>query len=269
MSKVLRIKTLMIKHAAILGLITWLALVSPCWAETSCQITVPNAVEVEHAGLMLSDVLPPTACQPWMHAASAVRLGALPLTGSVRVLDGADVRRRLESIAHTVWGDVGGKLILTVPPRIVVHRSGQRSTCSDIAARLAIGAGIDCGVGDRIPADTSFQIARRFWDPASRAWHLLVRCDRSEACAPFLVKVRTGTDASLAKARDQFAGETPLVHRGQKVDLLWDRDGIRLLATAMCLEEGGKGAVVRARIQRTGRVMSAVVSSSGELRVVE
>jgi flagella basal body P-ring formation protein FlgA len=47
--------------------------------------------------------------------------------------------------------------------------------------------------------------------------------------------------------------------------LIWDQDGIRLLARVICLDPGEAGQVVRARLTH-GRVVRAVVVSAGMLR---
>jgi hypothetical protein len=61
--------------------------------------------------------------------------------------------------------------------------------------------------------------------------------------------------------------EKQLVHPGEAVTLLWDQGGIRLVVPAVCLDTGGAGEAVRARIVRGGRMVRAIVEGEGRLRV--
>jgi len=56
-----------------------------------------------------------------------------------------------------------------------------------------------------------------------------------------------------------------LARPGQKVTLVWDQDGIRLVVPAVCLDRGERGQTVRARIAR-GPIVKAVVVGAGILR---
>ena len=58
----------------------------------------------------------------------------------------------------------------------------------------------------------------------------------------------------------------PLVRSGETVTLLWDQDGIRLVIPAVCLDAGGEGQRVRARIATSGRTLPAIVVRAGMLR---
>jgi len=57
----------------------------------------------------------------------------------------------------------------------------------------------------------------------------------------------------------------PLVHPGETVSLSWNQDGILLLGRVVCLDRGGLGAKVRARMPR-GSIVNAVVAGVGQLR---
>ena len=66
--------------------------------------------------------------------------------------------------------------------------------------------------------------------------------------------------------RSSPASGKPLVRPGEAVALLWDQDGIRLVVPAICLDPGGAGQSVRARIAPHGRLVRAIVISAGQLR---
>jgi hypothetical protein len=57
-----------------------------------------------------------------------------------------------------------------------------------------------------------------------------------------------------------------LVKSGQRVELVWEQGGIRLRASAVCLESGAAGDTVRAKFARTGRVVHALVLPDGSLQ---
>ena len=111
---------------------------------------------------------------------------------------------------------------------------------------------------------------------ARASWLISARCIQPADCVPFLVRVpgpRSAENHALpsdSAQRPQRLSEAlsqkPLVHPGEPVTLLWDQDGIRLLVPAVCLDRGGAGDEVRARIEHGGRVVRAVVVGEGRLR---
>lgn len=256
-------------------------------AEVPCEISVPRSVEAHNPILSLSDLLDADACPGWLGAAAQVHLGALPLAGSVRVFEGREVRVLLEEVARTEGFTAAA--ILAVPRRISVRRAGSRSSCAEIAQALFPDPSgeldeVECGAAGRIPGDASFAVTRKSWDSAAGAWDVVVRCTRPGDCVPFLLRLPgKGVAGIAAKAgRTEDPGRTPLsprlrsqasplpapgpvlVRRGEKVTLVWDQDGIRLVIPAVCLEDGHQGETVRARI--AGRMVHAVVVRAGTLR---
>jgi hypothetical protein len=79
---------------------------------------------------------------------------------------------------------------------------------------------------------------------------------------------RLAADSSLPSGLTVSGSDRalPLVRPGQNVTLLWDRDGIRLVVPAVCLDRGVPGDKVRARMGRGGTVVPAIVVSAGMLR---
>jgi hypothetical protein len=137
-----------------------------------------------------------------------------------------------------------------------------------------------CGGAGRIPQQAALEITKKVWDAGLRSWKVSVRCRHPGDCVPFLVRspgqglpsrssVLPNGQSSTASTIAAATG-TPLVRPGQTVTLTWDQGGIRLVVPAVCLDLGGPGEVVRARIlggDGGGRLMRAVVESAGRLRV--
>lgn len=162
-------------------------------------------------------------------------------------------------------------------------RRGNGLSCAEIGAKLSLDAGssLECGSAGRIPRRSLLEIVRRLWDPATRTLSLLVRCTRPDDCVPFLVRVsgkepvNSGTPLSHQAATKEppLATQSPrsdeaelAVHRGERVSLVWEDHGIRTVATAICLDPGREGEVVRARLAHTAHTFRAVVVARGQLR---
>jgi hypothetical protein len=269
-----------------------------CWGQLPCHAVVLASVTVtDH--LSLADLLGPETCAELSRVAARVRLGAAPLWGSERVLDGGQVRSLVERIAKA--GNLGGSVMVHAPERIRIQRAGVRASCADIEAKIfsapadqglssaATGAAalhqMDCGVSGQISRDTPLEVQSRVWDPGLHSWNVQVRCRRPGDCVPFLVR---GKDLRLrmeaAPHREPIAapasalvspdigaapvrsGAKPLVRPGQAAILVWDQDGIRAVVPAICLDNGDEGDIVRARVTRGGIVMRAIVIGAGRLR---
>ena len=253
--------------------------------QPGCTAAVAASVEVPGGEFSLADILSPGACPALQRAASHVPLGTAPLAGSVRVIEGDDMRGLFRKVSS---------LFVEIPERITLRRSGARASCAEIGARIlgqrgthlpAIGAGqdsdapapqaVDCGAAGRISRNAPLEITRTFWDAARASWLISARCIQPADCVPFLVRVQgldppriTPSPPFGAKAAKAMRGavQKPLVHSGEAVSLLWDQDGIRLTVPAVCLDRGGAGDEVRARIEHGGRVVRAVVLGEGRLR---
>jgi len=253
-----------------------------CAAAPSCAVSVEPGVEIQGNVIKLSDLVKADACPDLFRAAEQVHLGAVPLPSSVRVLEGTEIVARLRHLA----AGIDQAVVLDVPARITVRQAGRRWSCREIAARLLPGAaaGDDCGAGGRVPQSASLEFVRQQWDPAAGTWNLVVRCRRSSDCVPFLIRLpgilRTGfappvrsrkTSSAVAiPAGAESAGEQGgpvVVRRGGRAILVWDQEGIRLVAPCLALEEGRQGETVRVRTLRGGRVLRAVVVGAGTVRV--
>jgi Chaperone for flagella basal body P-ring formation len=256
-------------------------------AQRACDISIPATVEVEGAEFTLASLLAPGACPALERLAAGVRLGGVPLAGSARVLLGDDIRSQFEKVAE----NAGDRVAIRVPPRVVVRSAGRRASCGDIGAHLlaalnvsAPGTGgsqsIDCGAAGRIPQNAALESTRTAWNPALRSWEISARCVRAGDCVPFLVRVPgsgslvkpsgvaglPGIPPRSVPAAVDRARQKLLVRPGERVTLIWEQDGIRLVVPAVALDGGEPGAGVRARIEPGGRVVRAIVVSAGMLR---
>lgn len=265
-------------------------------AQQACRVAVKASVEVSGREFSLADLLAPDSCPGLVRAASRVHLGSAPLAGSPRVLAGDDVRDFFRKMADGTGRGAYASASLTIPQRVIVRSAGARASCTEIGTRVLAHRGtaqalasttFDCGAADRIPRDAPVESTRTVWDAALGSWEVSARCIHPSDCVPFLVRV-SALDSQLETARSIHSEETakaslkrtapvdeaalsplsrnPLVRPGETVSLLWDQDGIRVVVPAVCLDRGGPGERVRARILQGGRLISAIVVSAGRLR---
>lgn len=98
--------------------------------------------------------------------------------------------------------------------------------------------------------------------------------DSADIEVPERVVVRCSSSSSScarasARSRKLFPPSPevgPLVRAGETVMLVWEEAGIRLVIPAVCLDPGGLGQRVRARITGRGRIVPATVVSAGNVR---
>lgn len=283
----------------IAGCIAGLSILSPLsWAQRTCPVTVAASVEVAGAEFSLADLLAPETCPTLRREAASMRLGGVPLAGSVRVIEGNEVRALLNQLAVHIPPKAGAPASLRVPERITVRRAGSRASCGDIERRIvaalraaapdsASGDGdrqlphagnppsqdMDCGAAGRIPREAPIELTRAAWNATLGTWDASARCLHPADCVPFLVRLPAGPRTPQSQPRTgnsapalRSASSQTLVRPGKTVTLLWDQDGIRLVVPAICLDRGGVGEPVRARIVHGGRVVRAIVESAGTVR---
>lgn len=137
------------------------------------------------------------------------------------------------------------------------------------------------------PRDAELEMAGEVWDPALRSWMFFVRCARPGECIPFWLRVPDPLEnlqvmhaaarrnqpapgsskaSPISSAAAKGVAPQPLVRPGQKTTLLWEQNGIRLEAQAICLDKGARGDRVRARVS-AGKIVRAVVISHELLKV--
>jgi hypothetical protein len=266
-----------------------LALLSqPCPGQT-CSATVRARVEVDAGNFSLADLLDRVACPGLLGVAGQMRLGSAPLAGSPRVFQGLEIRSLLRDAKERLDGvDHASAITMTmhVPERVTVRRAGSRASCAEIgqgilgspatgpAAKRSSLDDADCALSGQIPQGAPLEPTKTVWDAARNSWDVTLRCVHPGDCVPFQVRFpgRESIPENVVSDRpgpvigNRAAGK-PLVLPGEAVSLLWDQDGVRVVVQAVCLDPGGIGETVRARLPQSGRILRAVVVGAGELRV--
>jgi hypothetical protein len=264
------------------------AAVLRCAARSACtEAAAPASVAVGRGVLTLADLLVPGACPRLRQAADRVSLGMAPRAGSIRVLDGGEIRRLLQSLAEADLS-VKKESGMQIPERIVVRRAGTMKSCAEIASFVAIATTspqkvsgprrwpeeLDCAAVPAIPEDTPLELTKSAWNAALLRGEFSVRCARLGDCVPFLVWTREEkTQFHLASAQSGIRlpttgrdGAARLVKPGQTATLTWDEAGIRIVLPVTCLDAGGLGQFVRVRFKNMARTMRAEVMGDGTLR---
>jgi len=278
---------------------------SRCEAQPPCKpFPLSSQIEVPAGEFSLADLLPPATCPKLMSAAAQVKIGRAPLEGSVRVLGAEDVRTLLDKAfanASPAFGQGKERDGIVVPSEIAIRRRGRRASCGDLVRQIVNRAAAEnpertqpplsgaesaghCGSAGRIAEDAPLALGEKRWDAPRRLWEISAHCQRPGDCVPFLielagndVKPDTGKAPSREEntsphpaARRANAAETstPVVHRGERVTLLWDESGIRIVLPALSLDAGAPGDAVRARMLPSGRIMPAIVVGAGQLKTV-
>jgi Chaperone for flagella basal body P-ring formation len=258
------------------------------------QLAVEASVEAGPGELTLGDVLSPGACPQLRAAAVRVSLGAAPLPGSVRMLDGREIRRRIENLEGEIESSMAGtekNWGMAIPERIVVKRRGATKSCAEIARFVAGAAAagdlanapsrwredLECAGARGVPGDAPLELTKTGWSAALERREFALRCARPRDCVPFLVwvhepKAAVGAasqslQASGASSSRTFAsGRERLVAPGQTASLTWDQAGIRVVLPVTCLDAGGLGQFVRVRLKNAARILRAEVVGQGTLR---
>ncbi len=259
----------------------------PCPAEPVCSRAEVRAhVEVVAGELTLADLLEPGACPQLRRAAARVSLGAAPLAGSVRVLEGREVGRVLEGLEKREWDPLRNE-DPRIPERVVVRRAGAMKSCAEITRVLAPAASVqnsagadwprepelDCSAARSIPDDSPLELWKTAWNARLQRREFTLRCVRREDCVPFLVWDREPKPAAgVAPASPRNLLQTkastivPLVKPGQTATLTWEQAGIRIVLPVICLEAGGVGQLVQVRFPHASRTLRAEVVGAGTVR---
>lgn len=269
----------------------------PCCAETACApVTVQEEVEVYPGALSLADLLAPGTCPRLYRLAAQVNLGTAPRAGSVRVLDGRQIGRRIGEL-----GEHGKKSLRDddkrIPERIVVRQAGGVKSCAEIARFVSAADRVQvqssaprgqndlhCAAAGNIPQESALELVKTTWNVPLQRREFALRCVRPENCIPFLVWFHetgpsaTVTESSSSTSSSWTSSAPPLmpnlegrdiallVRRGQTAMLSWEQAGIRVVLPVTCLEAGGIGQFVRVRFKNASRTMRAEIVGAGRLR---
>jgi len=273
------------------------------WAEQACAtMAVEATVEAMGGELTLADLLGRGSCRQLREAAAQVKLGAAPRPGSVRVLEGGEIRRLLEQLAEQPAlspGNAGVK----IPQRIVVRSARATISCAEIARLVEGSAGsqngavnvraaagkresdLDCSGARGVPAGALLELTGSTWNAALRRREFRLRCVHAEDCVPFLVwgneerplesaskpesapeGINAASGKLLVPPGSGIGSAGLLVKAGQTAMLSWEEAGIRVLLPVTCLDAGGRGEFVRVRFKNTARILRAEVLDDGTLR---
>lgn len=295
-------KTLLI--AGLLAILPASTQVSLGQASPACHFVFEPKVEVPPGKFTLADLLAPDTCARLLQAAAGVPLGNAPLAGSVRVLEAGEVRGFLQKLGAAVDAQIPERITVRVvgirascadiEAQVLVLRDShaqdretsqqkEKSAASSRQATVSAAGPVlpgDCGAAQRIAQKTPLALTRTVWDPALRSWEVSTRCVHPEDCVPFLVRSRALTADPSGRptlpaivASSQVPSDNPtlagkVVKPGQKATLVWDEDGFRIVLRVICLDRGGVGESVRARVENSDRILRAQVVGAGNLRVM-
>lgn len=134
----------------------------------------------------------------------------------------------------------------------------------------------------QLPPNMRIVSAKR--DPFGSGWLVRIGGERSSHSLPFSVLLRTpdldlaatarpavtvseGTSANLAAVSKNERYGAPLVHKGEKVELVGQFGQVKLAFEALCLEPGALGDRIRVRNRSSHRVLVATVVGPSMVRV--
>ena len=248
----------------------WITALPECCLAS--RVEIPSVIELPNGQFFLADLLPVGTCPSLVHAAAQVRLGDVPAQGIPRILDGSEVRQRLQGIlANRLSGC--GTVVLEIPERVVISHRGIQLSCSEFASRLlpdaerkVAGHAVQCGL-DGVRQEASLELLRKRWDPALQRWNFLARCVAPKDCVPFLMwQPNPDLQPSISPVPVFRKGSegVPVVHAGEKTNVIWNQDGIRLVLPGISLAPARAGQVIRVQL-RAGRIVSATVAGPGTL----
>jgi hypothetical protein len=258
------------------------------FGEPACTaVMVRPHVEAAAGELSFADLLAPGSCPQLYRAAARVSLGVAPRAGSVRVIEGAEMRRLIGGFEERGL-NLRAEDSMRIPERIVVQRAGAVKSCVEIAKFLATADSspavpggsrwlqdLDCAAAGRISEDAALELVKIAWNGRLQRREFELRCGQPGDCNRFLVWVpekarpdgRTfPRTAGLGDAMDKNGDQARLIKRGQTAILTWDEAGIRIVLPVTCLEAGELGQFVRVRFKNAPRTLRAEITGAGSLR---
>jgi hypothetical protein len=178
------------------------------------KVPLLREVVVRGSSVYLADLLPERTPASMRIPAQRILIGRAPQPGSIRVLSGDAVLRRL--VNDDVLREV------EVPPQIVIHRSGRQITREEVAAAIQatlrhnkllsnqLIAPEDISLMARVMLsvdDAQLQVTRMELDPALRQIKFLLVSRADHSILPFVAVARSWVDlAQLDEAQDKEAG---------------------------------------------------------------
>lgn len=255
---------------------------------SDAKTTLVRDVVVNGKSIYLADLLPASSPGAIRIPAQEILVGASPQPGSVRVFASSDIARLLN--------DANLSSRVTVPEQIVVRRSGHLVTREEVAeairgtlthnriegtqeikpedihlsARVIVSAENPDLRVTRIEMDRSLE-EMKFWlvsgaEPTLLPFIVMVRpsCD---ACGSSGMARRLNMETSMnsgsrsGQQTGRHAESAPIYVEAGKIARLHVISGpeMQMDLIAISLERGTLGQTVRAKIQQTGKILSARV----------
>jgi hypothetical protein len=178
------------------------------------KVPLLREVVVRGGSVYLADLLPERTPPSMRIPAQRILIGRAPQPGSIRVLSGDAVLRRL--VNDDVLREV------EVPPQIVIHRSGRQITREEVAAAIQATLRHNKFLNNQLIApedvwlsapvmlsveDAELQVTRMELDPALRQIKFLLVSRADHSILPFVAMARSRVDlAQLDEAQDKEAG---------------------------------------------------------------
>ena len=175
------------------------------------KVPLLREVVVQGGSIYLADLLPERTPSSMRIPAQSILIGRAPQPGSIRVLSGDAVLRRL--VNDHVWSE------LEVPPQIVIHRSGRQITREEVAAAIQTTLRHNKLLSNQLIApediwllapimlsadDAELQVTRMELDPALRQIKFLLVSRADHSILPFVAMARSRADlAKLDEAQDE------------------------------------------------------------------
>ncbi|HTS05828.1 MAG TPA: flagella basal body P-ring formation protein FlgA [Candidatus Eisenbacteria bacterium] len=250
-----------------------LSLMSLATHAQPCRVQIPIKVELQGKTVTLADLLPAGTCPWFVRVAANVVLGKAPPAGMARVLDGADLYSHLQAITKTD-PEKSALAGMSIPERITVTRSGISPSCRELVEHLLPNAQnaanvreTDCSFPAGLSRGARLELAKKTWDPALRSWEFVARCSQPQTCVPFLIRVASQSEDSSPPPSDIVptnAKNPAAIYPGQKSEVIWTQNGMRLLLFGMALDRGRTGDKIRVHL-KSGPIITATVTNSGTL----
>jgi|SRR5579862_1021189 len=262
---------------AVLG--KWLA------AEESRQaIRLREAAEVNHATILLSDLLPPNVSNQMQKIGATIELGKAPQAGILRVLYRDQILEGMRSNPELLN-------MMIVPPTVMVHFSGW--PISKTRVRNAISEFLRKN-GDGGFSENATIVLPGFLAASEPNYHLEVtklrtdffkpeiqaevRCISPRSCGSFLVRVTSfqseGFPQKLTRAisprgavgKSSDGSGPRLVAQGKPATLMLEDSTTRISLPVVCLGSGGLNERIRVMDKQSRRIYAAEVIGDQLLR---
>ena len=227
------------------------------------KVSLLREVVVRGGSVYLADLLPECTPSSMRISAQRILIGRAPQPGSIRVLSGDAVLRRL--VNHDVLSKVD------VPPQIVIRRSGRQITREEVAAAIQATLRHNKLLSNQLIApedisltapimlsadDAMLQVTRMELDPALQQIKFLLISRADQSILPFAAIARSRVDlAQLDEAQDTEAGRAGRTGEGtQSVEPMSPAGWIENLPAGLPAMRLGSPAQQRVTLVEAGKI---------------